>query len=82
MGDKRSGTPKKSKEEIEEYLRQTHSDPQKDVPLEKNGKLPKPPLPASEFNNTEPTMRAMMDILKKTRARSVPAPNGVLYKVY
>ena len=50
LGDKRSGTLKKSRNEIEDYLRQTHSDPQKGVQLDDNHMLPNPPLPASEFN--------------------------------
>ena len=49
LGDKRSGTLKKSRDEIEDYLRQTHSDPQKGVQLDDNHMLPNPPLPASEF---------------------------------
>ena len=82
LGDKRSGTLKKSKEEVEEYLRQTHSDPQKGVALGDNDMLPNPPPPASEFNYAQPTMSEMTEILKKARAGSAPGPNGVPYKVY
>ena len=49
--------------------------------LDDNDMLPNPPLPASEFNYAEPTMREMMDILRKARAGSAPGPNGVPYKV-
>ena len=80
--DKRSWTLWKSNEEVEEYLRQTHSDPQKGVDLGDNDMLPNPPPPASEFNYAQPTMSEMTEILKKARAGSAPGPNGVPYKVY
>ena len=62
LGDKRSRTLKKSKDEIEEYLRQTHNVPQKVLQLDDNDMQPNPPLPASEFSYAEPTMKELMDI--------------------
>ena len=82
LGDKRSGTLKKSREEIVDYLRQSNSDTQKDVQLDDNDMLSNQPLPAFEFNYAEPTMREMIDIPRKARGGSAPRPNGVPYKVY
>ena len=82
LGDKCSGTLMKSKGEIEEYIRQTHSDPQKGAPLDDNAKLLNPPLPASKFNYAKSTTRETIYILRKARVGSAQGPNGVHYKVY
>ena len=69
----------KSKEDVEEYLKQSHSDPMKCVALDDTEMLPNPPPTASKFNYALPTMSEMIEILKK--AGSAPGPSGVPYKV-
>ena len=53
---------------VQKYLRKKHSDGRK--------------LEVKEFDERLPTMKEFTLVLRKTRNRSVPGPNGIPYKVY
>jgi hypothetical protein len=82
LGDKRSGRLECSKEEVEEYLRQTYGDERRNEDLQECEKLVKPEPPSTEFDETEPKLTEVKDYIKGARAASAPGPNGIPYKVY
>lgn len=82
LGDVRSGELKATKEEVEEHLRQVHSDPRREDSLEEMEKLIQPAEPATPFRAEEPSWQEVNTFLRKARAKSAPGPNGIPYKVY
>ena len=83
LGQKRSGNLKASKEEVETYLHETYGDAQREEDLGECPKLfdPGPPNEC-DFDEKEPQLQEVKDIIKKARAGSAPGPNGIPYKVY
>lgn len=82
LGDKRSGELKTTKEEVEEHLRQVHSDPRREESLYEMENLIKPPEPTIPFKVEEPSWQEVNSFLKKARGKSAPGPKGILYNVY
>ncbi len=68
-------------EELEDYLRRTYSDPQRELPMANIG-LVKPTYPGEEFNVSPPKLSEVERFINKARSTSAPGPNGVPYKVY
>jgi len=60
-----------SKEEVEEHLKKSHSDPQRDLQRED----------LWEYNDP-PSFNAFMKVLRKTRVKPAQGPYGVSYIVY
>ena len=81
LGDNRSGTLQCPKEEVEEHLRRTHSDPLRELDLE-DFLLVEPAGPEHEFSLGNPGLDEIKKVIRKSRASSAPGPNGVPYKVY
>lgn len=71
-----------TKEEIEDHLRQSRSDPQRDELLGECSGVPQVELPAVPLDNKEPTWKELNVMVKKARSRSTPGPSGIPYKVY
>jgi len=71
-----------SREEVEEHLRNTHSDQSRQVEMEGHERIADVPMPEVAFIEGEPTLKEVQDILKKARSKSAPGPNGIPYKVY
>ncbi|CAC5423517.1 unnamed protein product [Mytilus coruscus] len=82
LGKKGSGQLKASKEEVEEYLREMHSDPKREEDLPEIEQLIRPDDPEQAFDESPPKLKEAVDVIKKGRAASAPGPNGVPYKVY
>ena len=84
LGDKKSGSLKASKETVEAYLRETYSDPtpRRGEDLGECTKLIYSGLPEVDFNQGEPKLQEVRDIIRKARSGSAPGPNGIPYKVY
>ncbi|XP_063448172.1 uncharacterized protein LOC134727719 [Mytilus trossulus] len=82
LGKKGSGQLKASKEEVEEYLREMHSDPKREDELPDIEQLIRPEDPEQVFDESPPKLKEVVDVIKKGRAASAPGPNGVPYKVY
>ena len=82
LGEKRSGSLSATKEEVETYLREAYGDPHRDEGLGECLKSINLDLPDWDFDESEPHLKEVQDIVKKTRASSAPGPNGIPYKVY
>ena len=83
LGDKRSGSLKVSREEVEQYLKKTYNDPNRETPLGEYKDLHQPERPEKQdFDMREPTLKEARDVIKKARSGSAPGPNGIAYKVY
>ena len=78
---KRSGKLDKPREEVENCLRETHSDESRDEPLRSNSRIEVVPPPDKPLDTKEP-LKEVKEVVKKARSGSAPGPNGVTYKVY
>ena len=68
--------------DIEEHLRQVHSDPDRDTPSGDCPRLdPKAP-PTTPLECEEPTFLEVKEDVRKARAGSAPRPNKMPYNVY
>ncbi|XP_060086247.1 uncharacterized protein LOC132565620 [Ylistrum balloti] len=77
-----SGTLTAGKEEVEDHLRDMHSDPIRNENLPDYEKLIRPEEPEQPFDESEPKLKEVREVIRKARAGSSPGPNGVPYKVY
>ena len=82
LEEEKSGKLESSKEDVESYLRETHSDPEREEPLGTCDRIQPEELPTMPLNSTLPTFKEVQEVTKKARSRSAPGPNGVPYKVY
>ena len=77
----KSGELKVSKEELEEHLRETYSDVDREVPLPYMQGLVHPTPPSEVLDCSPPRLSEVVGFVKKGRASSSPGPDGVPYKV-
>ena len=82
LGEKRSRSLSATKEEVETYLRETYGNPHRDEGLSECPKSINLDLPEWDFDESEPHLKEVQDIVKKARASLAPGPNGIPYKVY
>lgn len=82
LSDKRSGELQATKEEVEEHLRQVHSDPRREDALGDMEKLIKPAEPSIPFRAEELSWQEVNTFLRKARAKSALGPNSIPYKMY
>jgi hypothetical protein len=82
LGDTRSGRLECPKEEVEQHLKETYSDPGRDNSLGECKQLIQPEEPTVSFDESEPRWEEVKEIIKKARAGSAPGPNGISYRVY
>ena len=82
LGDKRSGHLSCSQEEVDQFLSNTLSDPQRDQALGPQKALIKLPPPKVDFNPREPSLKEVQEVVKRTRSASAPGPSSVPYIVY
>jgi len=66
--------------DIEEHIRQVHSDPDRDTPLGDCPRLDPEAHPTSPLGCKEPTFFEVKEVVRKARAGSAPGPNKV-YKM-
>ncbi|XP_053395771.1 uncharacterized protein LOC128555950 [Mercenaria mercenaria] len=78
----KSGKLESSIEEVQQYLRDTHSDPQREEPLGDCPITEAETPPTTPLDIKEPTFQEVKDVVRKARAGSAPGPNGIPYKVY
>lgn len=78
----RSGQLETSMADIEEHLRQVHSDPERDIPLGACPRLDAVAPPTSPLDCKEPTFLEVKEVVRKARTGSAPGPNKIPYKVY
>ncbi|KAK0139990.1 hypothetical protein N1851_023097 [Merluccius polli] len=67
LGTKRSGELKATKEQMEEHLRQVHSDRRREDSMEEMEKLIKPAEPTIPFGAEGPSWQEVNNFLKKAR---------------
>ena len=72
----------KSQEEVEAHLKETHSDPEREMDLPAHNKLISPEGPTEAFDDSQPRLTEFNEVLKRARSASAPGPNGIPYKVY
>lgn len=82
LGQKRSGRLACSKEEVDEYLQGTFSDPIRDQDLGQCKAVITPPEPTDTFDLREPLLSEVQEVVRKARSRSAPGPSGTSYKAY
>ncbi|RXN04375.1 reverse transcriptase [Labeo rohita] len=82
LGHKRTGQLTCSKDAINNHLKATYSDPNRERLLGPCDALLIPPEPTSEFNLKEPCQSEVEEVVRRARSSSAPGPSGVPYKVY
>ncbi|XP_078587744.1 uncharacterized protein LOC144868686 [Branchiostoma floridae x Branchiostoma japonicum] len=82
LGEAKSGKLISPKEEVEDFLRVTHNDNTKDIPLEVNTSIVAAERPESPLNISEPSWKEVQEVVRKARAGSAPGPSGLPYKIY
>lgn len=79
LGDKHSGQLSCSSQEVDQFLKNTLSDPLRDQPLDPQEALIEPPPPKVDFDFREPSLK---EVVKGARTTSAPGPSCVSYIVY
>ena len=82
LGEERGGSLQSSEEEVVKYLREVHSDPNREHPLGDCDRISAVDPPKFSLNMKEPSLQEVRDVVKKARACSAPGPSGIPYKVY
>ncbi|XP_061896860.1 uncharacterized protein LOC133645950 [Entelurus aequoreus] len=82
LGQKRSGRLVCSKEEVNNFLKNNLSDPEKEKEPGPFSALLDIPSPTVKFITSEPTWKEIQEVVTAARASSAPGPSGVSYKVY
>ena len=76
------GKLESTKEEVEKHLKDTHSDVRREEEMPLPDDLYEYPEPVKEFEMSPPTWREFSRLLRRTRNKSAPGPNGIPYKLY
>ena len=80
--ESKSGKLKCSKEELDQHIRDTYSDPQREEPLPPIEGLKHPTAPGVKFQLGDFKEKELDNFVRKTRAKSAAGGDGVSYKVY
>lgn len=72
LGDKRSGHLSCSPEEVDQFLRNTLNDPQRDQMLGPQKALIEPPPPEVEFDLRELSLKEVQEVVEGARSVSTP----------
>ena len=75
-GERRNGNLEASEEEINNYLRDTMSDPAKEQEMGINNRL------IHQYDTRLPTWKEMQEVVRATRSASAPGPSGLPYIEY
>jgi len=78
----KSGKLKASKKDLETYLKQSHTDSQRDGETTLPPDMPPIHSPEHELDITPPRWSEVERIVRRARAASSPGPNGVPYWLY
>ena len=71
LGSKGPGTLTAGKEEVEQHLKDMHSDPRRDDDLGDNEKLIQPDEPEYPFDGAEPKLREVNDVITRSKRNSL-----------
>ena len=78
----KSGSLVTEKNVLEDHLRKTYSDPERQTPLPDISGLVWPSEPGEKFNCEPPSLKEVAAVIRKARNKSAPGPNGVPYLLY
>lgn len=76
LGQQKSGTLSSSRSEVEEFLVETLSDPNRRQGLGANPNIFRPEQPTTELNVKEPTWQEAQDIVHEAKSSTAPGPSG------
>ena len=82
LGERRNGNLEASEEEINNYLRDTMSDPAKEQEMGINNRLIHQKPPVVQYDARLLTWKEIQEVVRATRSASAPGPSGVPYIVY
>ena len=82
LGQQKSGVLTSCKEEVEDYLTNTHKDPCRSQGLPSNKYLSQPENPSIELVTKEPTWKEVYEVVHRAKSSSAPGPSGLPYKIY
>ena len=82
LGKPRSGKLNATKEEVEKYLQDIHSDPKREEPLRDIPRIEQPNEPIQAFDLTELSLSEVQQVVAKARSKSAPGPSGIPYLLY
>ena len=82
LSDKRSGQLNCPTEELNTYLRDNLSDPERDKELGNLEAVIRPHQPTTKFDLEEPSWKEVREVVKAARSASVPGPSRVPYSIY
>ena len=71
-----------SEKDAESYFSEIYKDTARDRDFQATPDMKRPPNPTASVSSKPPTWQEIQSILKKTRNKSAPGPNGVPYLVY
>jgi hypothetical protein len=82
LGQTRSGVLGCTKEELQEHLRETHEDPNRDEALPQYKELELPAEPSIKLNEEDITLKEVKEVVAKARSKSAPGESGTTYLIY
>ena len=80
--EKKGGKLECTKEELEEHLKKTYTDAERNKKLPPMEGIKRPTAPGKKFNMNDLKMKEVEMFVKKARAKAAPGNDGVCYKVY
>lgn len=78
----RNGTLECTKEQLDDHIKTTYSDEEREIPLQFIDGLKRPSEPGREFDLSDFKAREVDEFVRKARAKSAAGRDGVSYKVY
>lgn len=82
LGFKHSGRLSYAPEEVDCFLKNNLSDPEKEQALDLHKAFISPPPPTVDFDLRELSLKDVQKVIKGARTASTPGPSGVPYLVY
>ena len=82
LSEEKSGKLESSQEDVENYLREVHSDPRREEPLGECSRILQAKDPDFALDMKEPTWKEITEVVRKARSSSAPGPSGIPYRVY
>ena len=82
FSESKSGKLECTKEELENHLKETYSDPEGQYRLPRMAGLQTPTTPSVAFDMSDIKAKEVDDFVRKARSKSAPGNDGISYKVY
>ena len=82
FAEARNGELACSKQELDDHVRATYSDPRREEEIPYMQGLKRPPPPGVKFNMGDITVEEVSNFVRKARAKSAPGRDGISYKAF